>query len=122
LRHVEIFTLDEADRMLNMGFINDVRKVLAKLPVKKQTLLFSATMPKEILHLADSILTNPVKIEVTPVTSTAEKVSQAIFFVKKSDKKLLLEEILKNEKMTSVLVFSRTKHGADRIVKDLDAV
>jgi len=106
--------------MLNMGFINDVRKVLAKLPAKKQTLLFSATMPKEILHLADSILVNPVKVEVTPVSSTAEKVSQAVFFVKRSDKKLLLEEILKNEKMTSVLVFSRTKHGADRIVRDLD--
>ncbi len=122
LRHIEIFTLDEADRMLNMWFINDVRKVLAKLPVKRQTLMFSATMPNEILHLADSILNNPVKVEVTPVTSTAEKVSQAVFFLKKSDKKLLLQEILKNEKMTSVLVFSRTKHGADRIVKDLDAV
>ncbi|NDK09925.1 DEAD/DEAH box helicase [Candidatus Gracilibacteria bacterium] len=121
LRHIEIFTLDEADRMLNMGFINDVRKVIAALPAKKQTLLFSATMPKEIVHLADGILHNPIKVEVTPVSSTAEKVSQGVFFVKKSDKKLLLQEILKNEKMTSVLIFTRTKHGADRVVKDLDA-
>jgi len=121
LRHIEIFTLDEADRMLNMWFINDVRKVIAALPAKKQTLLFSATMPKEIVHLADWILHNPIKVEVTPVSSTAEKVSQGVFFVKKSDKKLLLQEILKNEKMTSVLIFTRTKHGADRVVKDLDA-
>ena len=121
LRHIEIFTLDEADRMLDMGFINDVRKVIAALPAKKQTLLFSATMPKEIVHLADWILHNPIKVEVTPVSSTAEKVSQGVFFVKKSDKKLLLQEILKNEKMTSVLIFTRTKHGADRVVKDLDA-
>jgi ATP-dependent RNA helicase RhlE len=120
LKHVEIFTLDEADRMLNMGFINDVRKVIALLPQKRQNLFFSATMPKEILHLADSILQNPVKIEVTPVSSTAETVQQAVFFVKKHDKKLLLQDILKNEKMTSVLVFTRTKHGADRVVKDLE--
>lgn len=120
LKHVEIFTLDEADRMLNMGFINDVRKVIALLPQKRQNLFFSATMPREILHLADSILQNPVKIEVTPVSSTAETVQQAVFFVKKHDKKLLLQDILKNEKMTSVLVFTRTKHGADRVVKDLE--
>lgn len=120
LKHVEIFTLDEADRMLNMGFINDVRKVIALLPQKRQNLFFSATMPKEILHLADSILQNPVKIEVTPVSSTADTVQQAVFFVKKHDKKLLLQDILKNEKMTSVLVFTRTKHGADRVVKDLE--
>ena len=120
LKHVEIFTLDEADRMLNMGFINDVRKVIAVLPQKRQNLFFSATMPKEILHLADSILQNPLKIEVTPVSSTAETVQQAVFFVKKHDKRLLLQDILKNEKMTSVLVFTRTKHGADRVVKDLE--
>lgn len=121
LGHVEIFTLDEADRMLHMGFINDVRKIIAKLPLHRQNLFFSATMPKEILHLAESILKNPIKIEVTPVSSTAEKVSQGIFFVKKSDKKLLLQHILQNQKMASVLVFTRTKHGADKVVKDLEA-
>lgn len=122
LKYVEIFILDEADRMLNMWFINDVKKVLAKLPAKKQTLFFSATMPKEILALANSILVNPVKIEVTPVSSTADTVKQAIYFVKKNDKKLLLAHLLKNPAIVSVLVFSRTKHWADRIVKDLDKV
>ena len=120
LSHVEIFTLDEADRMLDMGFINDVRKVLTLLPTKRQTLFFSATMPREIAHLADDILNNPVKIEVTPVSSTAEKVEQAVFFVQKSDKKSLLTTILGNKKMTQVLVFTRTKHGADRVVRDLE--
>ena len=105
--------------MLNMGFINDVKKVIAQLPEKRQNLFFSATMPNEIRHLADSILVNPIKVEVTPVSSTAESVKQAVFFVKKNDKKLLLAEVLRNEKMTSVLVFSRTKHGADRIVREL---
>lgn len=119
LKHVEIFILDEADRMLNMWFINDVKKVLTKLPVKRQTLFFSATMPKEILWLANSILVNPVKIEVTPVSSTADTVKQTIFFVKKHDKKLLLAHLLKNPKILSVLVFSRTKHWADKIVTDL---
>lgn len=122
LRHIEIFILDEADRMLNMGFINDVRKVLAKLPSKKQTLLFSATMPPEILGLANSILNNPVKVEVAPVTSTAESVQQMVFFVEKSNKRLLLAEILQSDRITSVLVFTRTKHGADRVVKDLERV
>ena len=119
LKKIEIFILDEADRMLDMGFINDVRKVLNVLPNKKQTLFFSATMPKEISHLADDILNNPVKIEVTPVSSTAEKVSQAVFFVEKSDKKALLVDVLKNKKMNQVLIFARTKHGADRIVREL---
>lgn len=122
LRNVEIFTLDEADRMLDMGFINDVRKLLTVLPTKRQTLFFSATMPKEISHLADDILNNPIKIEVTPVSSTADKVSQAVFFVKRADKKSLLAGILENKKMTSVLVFTRTKHGADRVVRELDRV
>lgn len=107
--------------MLHMGFINDVRKVIAKLPTHRQNLFFSATMPKEILHLAESILSNPIKIEVTPVSSTADKVTQGIFFVKKPDKKLLLQHILQNKKMTSILVFTRTKHGADKVVKDLEA-
>ena len=119
LRHIEILILDEADRMLDMGFINDVRKVLAIVPSKRQTLFFSATMPKEISHLADEILNNPIKIEVTPVSSTAEKVSQGVFFVKKSDKKNLLVTVLQNQKMDQVLVFARTKHGADKIVREL---
>ena len=122
LKSVEIFILDEADRMLNMWFINDVRKVLAKLPVKKQTLFFSATMPKEILSLANSILVNPVKVEVAPVSSTADNVKQVIYFVSKNDKKLLLTDLLKNPKIASVLVFTRTKHWADRVVKDLEKV
>lgn len=120
LRHVEIFILDEADRMLNMWFINDVKKVLTKLPQKKQTLFFSATMPKEIASLADSILVDPVKIEVTPVSQTADTVRQAVYFVKKSDKKLLLANLLRSPSIISVLVFNRTKHWADRIVKDLE--
>lgn len=120
LKHIEIFILDEADRMLNMWFINDVKKVLAKLPPKKQTLFFSATMPKEIASLADSILVNPVKVEVAPVSSTAEKVQQKIFFTNKADKKLLLTHLLKNSEILNVLVFTRTKHGADRVVKDLN--
>lgn len=119
LSMIEILILDEADRMLDMGFINDVRKVLAIVPDKRQTLFFSATMPKEISHLADEILDNPVKIEVTPVSSTAEKVSQGIFFVQKWDKKNLLITVLWNKKMDQVLVFTRTKHGADRVVREL---
>ena len=119
LRKVEIFILDEADRMLNMGFINDVKKVLAKLPVKKQTLFFSATMPKEIAGLADSILDNPIKIVVAPVSSTADTVKQAVFYVSKNDKKHLLVDLLNKTDMTSVLVFTRTKHGADRVVREL---
>lgn len=120
LKKVEIFILDEADRMLNMWFINDVKKVLAKLPAKKQTLFFSATMPKEILTLANSILVNPIKIEVAPVSSTADTVKQSVYFVSKQDKKHLLIELLKNPEMTSVLVFTRTKHWADKVVKDLE--
>jgi len=119
LRDIEIFVLDEADRMLDMGFIHDVKKVIAKLPVKRQTLFFSATMPKEIQTLANTILTDPIKVEVTPVSSTAEKIQQEIFYVEKNDKKDLLHHILKDKTIHTALVFSRTKHGADRIVKDL---
>lgn len=119
LRKVEIFILDEADRMLNMWFINDVKKVLTKLPEKKQTLFFSATMPKEILSLANSILNNPVRIEVTPVSSTADTVKQSIYFVSSWNKKLLLANILKDEGIKAILVFTRTKHWADGVVRDL---
>lgn len=122
LRDIEIFVLDEADRMLDMGFIHDVKKVIAKLPAKRQTLFFSATMPQEIQKLADTILTNPMKVEVTPVSSTAEKIQQQMFFVTKNDKKALLIHILEDKTIQTALVFTRTKHGADRIVKDLTKV
>lgn len=119
LQHIQMFVLDEADRMLDMGFINDVRKVIAKLPSKRQTLFFSATMPSEITNLSKSILTNPVRIEVTPVSSTAEKVEQAVYFVEKNDKRSLLIHLLKDENIKSALVFARTKYGADKIAKEL---
>ncbi|MCW3124368.1 MAG: box helicase [Bacteroidetes bacterium] len=119
LQHVKIFVLDEADRMLDMGFINDVKKIITRIPAKRQTLFFSATMPGEIKKLSDSILTNPATVSVTPVSSTAEKVEQGIFFVSKKDKRNLLLHLLKDTKMQSVLVFTRTKHGADKVMKDL---
>lgn len=119
LKDLEIFVLDEADRMLDMGFIHDVKRVIAKLPAKRQTLFFSATMPKEIQVLADTILNNPVKVEVTPVSSTAEKIQQQVFFVEKSNKRHLLYHILQDKSIESVLVFARTKHGSDRIAKEL---
>ena len=120
LKKVEIFTLDEADRMLNMWFIHDVKKILTHLPAKKQTLFFSATMPKEISGLANEILNNPVKVTVTPVSSTAEKVQQTVFYVSKNDKKNLLIDLLNTIDMTSILVFTRTKHGANKLVTDLE--
>lgn len=119
LQHVQILVLDEADRMLDMGFVNDVKKVIAKLPQNRQTLFFSATMPKEIQGLADSILHQPEKVEVTPVSSTAETIEQAVFMVEKSDKKDLLLHLLKDKSIQTALVFTRTKHGADKVVKDL---
>ncbi|RYE35844.1 MAG: DEAD/DEAH box helicase [Sphingobacteriaceae bacterium] len=119
LQHVQILVLDEADRMLDMGFVNDVKKVIAKLPQKRQTLFFSATMPKEIQSLADSILNKPEKVEVTPVSSTAETIEQALFMVDKSDKRDLLLHVLKDKNIKTALVFTRTKHGADKVVKDL---
>ena len=119
LRDIEIFVLDEADRMLDMGFIHDVKKVIAKLPSQRQTLFFSATMPPEISNLANSILTDPLRVEVTPVSSTAEKVAQALYFVDKANKKHLLQHLLTNSDVRSVLVFTRTKHGANKVVGDL---
>lgn len=119
LQHVQILVLDEADRMLDMGFVNDVKKVIAKLPQKRQTLFFSATMPKEIQSLADSILNKPEKVEVTPVSSTAETIEQVLFMVDKSDKRDLLLHVLKDKNIKTALVFTRTKHGADKVVKDL---
>ncbi|MXV52155.1 DEAD/DEAH box helicase [Pedobacter sp. HMF7647] len=119
LKHLQIFVLDEADRMLDMGFIHDVKKVIAKIPHQRQTLFFSATMPTEIQKLANTILTDPVKVEVTPVSSTAEKIQQLVYFVEKQNKKHLLIDILKDNAIQTLLVFTRTKHGADKVVKDL---
>jgi ATP-dependent RNA helicase RhlE len=119
LRTVSIFTLDEADRMLDMGFIHDVQKVIAKLPQKRQTLLFSATMPKEIEALAATILKNPAKVAVTPVASTVDTIEQWVYFVDKPNKIKLLIELLEDETIVSALTFSRTKHGADKICKAL---
>ena len=119
LRDIEIFVLDEADRMLDMGFIHDVKKVIAKLPTKRQTLFFSATMPPEISNLANSILTEPLRVEVTPVSSTAEKVSQSIYMVEKANKRHLLKHLLEDKAIRSVLVFTRTKHGANKVAGDL---
>ena len=117
LGNLEIFVLDEADRMLDMGFIHDVKKIIKMIPAKRQTLFFSATMPKEITSLANSILTDPVKVEVNPVSSTAEMIEQALYYVDTPAKKDLLVHVLKETTAPSVLVFSRTKHGADTIVK-----
>jgi len=119
LQHLEIFVLDEADRMLDMGFIHDVKKVVGKIPVKRQTLFFSATMPPEIQKLAHTILTKPEKVEVTPVSSTVDAIDQLIYFVDRKNKRKLLNYLLKDSDVKSALVFTRTKHGADRVAKDL---
>jgi ATP-dependent RNA helicase RhlE len=105
--------------MLDMGFIHDVKKVIAKLPSKRQTLFFSATMPAEIQKLADTILVNPAFVEVKPVTATANLISQSVYFVEKNDKRSLLLHLLEDKSITSVLIFTRTKHGADKVSKDL---
>ena len=121
LDKIEVFVLDEADRMLDMGFIHDVRRVIAALPKQRQTLLFSATMPEEIQDLAHNILINPVKVEVTPVASTVDKIDQSVFFVEKKDKPALLEHLLQDKGISRVLVFTRTKHGANKVVQRLEA-
>jgi ATP-dependent RNA helicase RhlE len=120
LNTIEIFVLDEADRMLDMGFIHDVRRVIAALPTKRQTLLFSATMPEEIVDLAHRILINPVKVEVTPQSTTVEKIAQSVFFVEKANKRPLLEHLLNDQNIRRVLVFTRTKHGANKLTEQLE--
>lgn len=119
LQHVEVLVLDEADRMLDMGFINDVKKIMTRLPAKRQTLFFSATMPPEIARLVESLLVNPVKIEITPVSSTVDRIEQSVYLVDKENKLSLLTHLLQDETISSVLVFTRTKHGADRVAKGL---
>jgi ATP-dependent RNA helicase RhlE len=120
LSTVKMFVLDEADRMLDMGFINDVQKIIEALPIKRQTLFFSATMPKEIQKLADTILRDPAKVAVTPVSSTVDAINQSLYYVDKGNKKSLLLHLLKDKEIKSALIFTRTKHGADKVVKDLN--
>jgi ATP-dependent RNA helicase RhlE len=119
LKDVEIFVLDEADRMLDMGFIHDVRKLLAALPPKRQSLFFSATMPPEIVRLAGTIVYKPVKVEVTPSASTVDIVNQFVYFIDRGNKNSLLLELLKDDKIKTALVFTRTKYGADKVVRVL---
>lgn len=119
LSHISLFVLDEADRMLDMGFIHDVKKIIAKLPAKRQSLFFSATIPDEIVNLSKTILTDPVKIDISPKSKTVEVIKQAVYFVSRTDKKKLLIHILQNEDVTSALVFTRTKRGADVVSRFL---
>jgi ATP-dependent RNA helicase RhlE len=119
LSDVEILTLDEADRMLDMGFIHDVRKIVARTPERRQTLLFSATMPQEIAGMARAILKNPVRVSVAPEQPTVEAIGQCVYFVDKANKRKLLLHLLKDPEIESALVFTRTKHGADRVAREL---
>lgn len=119
LNNINFFVLDEADRMLDMGLGHDVKRIIAKLPKTRQTMLFSATMPQEISKLIESILVKPVKVEVTPVSSTIDTIKQAVYLVEKRNKNSLLIHLLKDKSIESVLVFSRTKHGANKITGDL---
>jgi superfamily II DNA/RNA helicase len=119
LNQVEFLVLDEADRMLDMGFIHDIRKIVAKLPQRRQTLFFSATMPKDIADLAEQMLRDPARVAVTPVASTAERIDQRIIQVDHTAKPAILAELLKSEPVNRALVFTRTKHGADKVVRSL---
>ncbi|MDP6923115.1 MAG: DEAD/DEAH box helicase, partial [Lutibacter sp.] len=119
LQDINYFVLDEADQMLDMGFIHDIKKIIAKLPTKRQSLFFSATMPPAIVSLSRQILGNPQKVSIKPEQATAEKVAQSLYFVSKPNKSKLLIHLLENNIGASVLVFSRTKHGADKIVRVL---
>ncbi len=120
LNKLEMFVLDEADRMLDMGFVHDIRKVIKLLPARRQTLFFSATMPDEIEKLAGTLLNDPVKVEVTPPTSTVDKITQSIYHTNKADKSKMLLHLLNEQNIPTALVFTRTKHGADKVVKFLN--
>ncbi|MFX3634227.1 MAG: DEAD/DEAH box helicase [Candidatus Pristimantibacillus sp.] len=122
LQHVQILVLDEADRMLDMGFIHDVKRIIAKMPSKRQTLFFSATMPPEISKMIKSILINPVKVEITPVSSTVDRIQQSIYLLENGRKQTLLNDLLQDKSIASALVFTRTKRGADRVTRDLTKV
>lgn len=119
LDQLKILTLDEADRMLDMGFIRDVKKIIAKVPIKRQTLFFSATMPNAIVELSRSILRNPVRVSVSPVNPSAENVTQELYYVEKRNKESLLIHVLQKKSVSSALVFTRTKHGANKIAKKI---
>lgn len=119
LKYLDYFVLDEADRMLDMGFIHDIKRILPLLPKKRQSLFFSATMPPEIERLAGTILHEPQKVEVTPASSTVDKIDQSVYFVEKAEKVSLLTHLLKDSSLESVLVFTRTKHGADKVARVL---
>ncbi|MEX2232079.1 MAG: DEAD/DEAH box helicase [Cyclobacteriaceae bacterium] len=120
LQHIQYLVLDEADRMLDMGFINDIRKILSRVPAKRQTIFFSATMPEEVQHLVNSILRDPVRVAVTPESPTAVNIDQSVYFVEKTNKRALLQHIIHDKDMENVLVFTRTKHGADKVALDLN--
>jgi ATP-dependent RNA helicase RhlE len=122
LNHIKFFVLDEADRMLDMGFVHDVKKIIAKLPAKRQSLFFSATMPPAIVELSHTILNNPSKVEVTPPASTVEIINQVVYFIDKENKKHLLIDILKDHKIERALVFTRTKHGANKVAEGLGRI
>ncbi|TXK76761.1 DEAD/DEAH box helicase [Paenibacillus sp. N3.4] len=122
LQYVQILVLDEADRMLDMGFIHDVKKIIAKMPSKRQTLFFSATMPPEISKMVKSILVNPVKVEITPVSSTVDRIEQSVYLLENGNKQNQLNELLQDKSIASALVFTRTKRGADRVTRELAKV